>query len=187
MSPALLCLYGRPAVITPVQKSFSEPLLGHSPQGSLLPFGTASLFQDRHYLSSPHTLRHFKRGTLILFYESMKQGGRGEVVAIARVREAYLKPSEGLGLSDLKQSVLTSESLTRIGKSKMKTVTVFDNIFPLPRNVQLKLLKRIGCGRPNDLISTRPITDIQLQEILNVSDRAGRNQIIRTETKHMSH
>lgn len=166
LSPALLCLSGRPAVITPVKKSFSEPLLGHSPQGSLLPLGTASLFQDRHYLSSSRTLQHFKRGTLILFYESTKQGGRSEVVAIARVREAYLKPSEGLGASDFKQSVLTAKSLTSIGKSKMKTVAVFDNIFPLPRNVPLNLLKRIGCGRPNDLITTRPITDAQLQEIL---------------------
>lgn len=173
LSPALLCLSGRPAIITPVQKSFSEPLLGHSPQGSLLPLGTASLFHDRHYLSNPRTLRHFKRGTLILFYESTKQGGCGEVIALARVCEAYLKPSQALGVSDLKQSVLTAESLTSIGKSNMKTVAVFDNIFPLPRRVPLKSLKRIGCGRPNDLITTRPVTDAQLQEILKEAFNHG--------------
>ena len=173
LSPALLCLSGRPAVITPVQKSFSEPLLGHSPQGSLLPHGTASLFHDRHYLSNPRTLRQFKRGTLILFYESTKQGGCGEVIALARVREAYLKPSEALGVSDLKQSVLTAESLTSIGKSNMKTVAVFDNIFPLPCRVPLKSLKRIGRGRPNDLITTRPVTDAHLQEILKEAFNHG--------------
>lgn len=173
LSPALLCLPGRPAVITPVQKSFSVPLLDHSPQGSLLPHGTASLFQDRHYLSNPRTLRYFKRGTLILFYESTKQGGSGALVAMARVREAYLRPSDALDVSALQQSVLTATSLNSIGKSSMKTVTVFDNIFPLPRRVPLKSLKRIGCGRPNDLITTRPVTDAQLQEILKEAFNHG--------------
>ncbi|MEX2163523.1 MAG: GNAT family N-acetyltransferase [Sulfuricaulis sp.] len=173
LSPALLCLRGRPAVITPVQKSFSEPLLGHSPQYSLLARGTASLFHDRHYLSSPRTLQHFKRGTLILFYESTKQGGSGEVVAIARVREAYLKPADALDESDLKQSVLTTTSLGSIGKSDMRTVTVFDNIFRLPQHVPLESLKRIGCGRPNDLITTRVVTDAQLQQILKEAFNNG--------------
>jgi hypothetical protein len=172
-SPALLCLPGRPAVITPVQRSFSDPLLGYSPQGSLLPSGTASLFHDRHYLSDPRTLRHFKRGTLILFYESTKQGGRGEVIAIARVNQAYLKLSDALGESELEQSVLTATSISRIGKSKMKTITVFDNIFPLPRPVPLKSLQRIGCGRPNDLITTHPVSDSQLQEILGEAFNRG--------------
>lgn len=166
LSPALFCLPGRPAVITPVQKNFSEPLLGHSPQYSLLPRATASLFHDRHYLSSHRTLQQFKRGTLILFYESTKQGGSGEVVAIARVREAYLKPADAFSESDFKQSVLTTETVGSIGKSDMKTVTVFDNIFPLQRRVPLASLKRMGCGRPNDLITTRTLTDAQLQEIL---------------------
>jgi GNAT superfamily N-acetyltransferase len=166
LSPTLFCLPGRPAVITPVQKSFADPLLGHSPQGSLLPHGTASLFQDRHYLSDPRTLRHFKHGNLILFYESTRQRGSGELIAIARVREAYLKPADALDQSDLVKSVLTTTHLHRIGNSAIKTVTVFDNIFPLPRRVPLESLKRIGCGRPTDLITTRPINDQQLQQIL---------------------
>lgn len=166
LSPALFCLPGRPAVITPVQRSFSEALLGHSRQQSLLPMSTASLFQDRHYLSSSRTIQYFKSGTLILFYESSKKKGRSEVVAIARVRQAFLKPSNTFGDSDLVHSVLTAENLSAIGKSKMKTVTVFDNIYPIPHPVPLSTLQRIGCGGPNDLISTHPISDTQLQEIL---------------------
>lgn len=173
LSPALLCLPGRPAVITPVQRSFSGPLLGNSPQASLLPHGTASLFHERHYLSSPRTLQHFKRGTLMLFYESTRQGGQGEVVAVARIRQAYLKPSDALGATDLERSVLTAASLNRIGTSEMKTVTVFDNIFHLPHHVPLKSLKRLGCGRPNDLITTRPVTDEQLQGILKEAFHRG--------------
>lgn len=167
LSPALLCLHGRPAVITPVQKSFSDPLLGCSQQMPLLPLSSASLFRERHYISSKRTLKHFKKGTLILFYESTKGGGRAEVIAIARVRQAYHKAVNLIDGSDLEQSVLTYSSLINIGKSDVKTVTVFDNIFPFPRPVPMKSLKRIGCGRPNDLITTKPITVTQLQEILS--------------------
>jgi len=166
LSPALFCLPGRPAVMTPIQSDFAAELLGSSPQASLLPRLTASLYHDRHYLSDPRTLRHFKRGTLILFYESTKNHGRAAVIAIARVREAYLRPVDA-DIADLEHSVLTTENLERIGKSKMKTVTVFDNIFILPRPVSLTLLRRIGCGESNQLITTRPLTDAQLQEILS--------------------
>jgi ribosomal protein S18 acetylase RimI-like enzyme len=162
LSPALLCLPGRPAIITPIQRRFSEALLGHSRQTPLLPRGNASTYQDRHYLASPRSLSCFKRGALMFFYESGKQG---TLVALARVRQAYLRP-EDASSADLRQSVLTEANLADIGKSETKTVAVFDNIFHLPRGVPLSSLQRIGCGRPNDLITTRPITDTQLQEIL---------------------
>lgn len=166
LSPALFCLPKRPAITTPVQKGFAALLLGHSPQLPLLPHATASLFQERHYLSGPQTLRYFKKGALMLFYESTKNGGSGAIVAIARVREAYHKPTASLDMSDFKRSVLNAESLRSIGRSEIKTVTVFDNAFSLPHHISLETLKRIGCGRPNDLITTRPITDNQLQSIL---------------------
>lgn len=166
LSPALLCLPGRPAVLTPIRNKFADELLGSSPQGSLLPRGTASLFHERHYLSGPRTLRLFKRGTIILFYESTRSGGRAAVVAIGRVREAYLQQADTLDSDGLEQSVLTTHTINRIGKSKMKTVTIFDNIFALPRAVPLSTLKRVGCGEANHLITTRTLTDFQFQEIL---------------------
>jgi hypothetical protein len=167
LAPTLLCLPGRPAIISPVRRAYAEPLLGHSLQGSLLPQVSASLHADRLYISQPSSLKHFKRGTLMLFYESGKEGGRSQIVAIARVREAYLKACDTFAVSDFEQSVLTRTGLGDIGKSAMKTVTVFDNIFPLPNPVDLGVLKRLGCGRPNDLITTHPITSEQLQAILN--------------------
>lgn len=166
LAPALFCLPGRPAIISPVRRTYSEPLLGHSRQGSLLPQTSSSLHADRIYLCQPNSLKHFKRGTLMFFYESSKDGGRCQIVAVARVREAYLKACDAFAVSDLQQSVLTPLNLTDIGKSAMKTVAVFDNIFALPNPVDLSVLKRLGCGRPNDLITTHAITDTQLQTIL---------------------
>ncbi|MES2000201.1 MAG: GNAT family N-acetyltransferase [Pseudomonadota bacterium] len=166
LAPALLCLPGRPAVITPIQRSYAEPLLGHSMQGSLLPSTKVSIFKDRHYISAPRTLIHFKRGTLVLFYESTRGRGRCAIVAIARVRQAYLKQCEELNSEDLQQSVFTSANVMAVGASKTKTVTVFNNIFVLPRPVPLTKLRNMGCGSETQLISTNPISALQLQEIL---------------------
>jgi hypothetical protein len=173
LSPALLCLPGRPAVITPVQRRYSELLLKCTPQRPLLPQSSSSLYQERHYLSGPNTFDSFKRGTLILFYESLKDKGRGELIAIARTREAYLKPFAELTSADFEQSVLSSETIAGIGNAEMKTVTVFDSVFALPKPVPLKKLKEFDCGRPNDLITTHPITDAQLERILEEAFGSG--------------
>jgi GNAT superfamily N-acetyltransferase len=165
LSPALLCLPGRPAVIAPIQRRFSEALLGHSLQRTLLPRSSASTYLNRHYLASPRALKHFKRGTLMFFYESERQNGRGELVALARVTQSYVKSRSSLG-SDLSQSVLTESSLSDIGTLDEKTVVAFDNIFHLPNGIPRSTLLRLGCGRPNDLITAHPINDTQLQAIL---------------------
>lgn len=171
LSPALLCLPGRTAVLTPIQKIYSEPLLGHSPQSSLLPATRVSVFNDRHYISSWRTLRHFRRGTLIFFYESGGKGGRSAVVAVARVRQAYLRRAEDIGVKDLGQSVLDNDSVDALVKSKRVTVTVFDNCFVLPREVSLEQLRSIGCGSCTQLLSTHPITATQTSEILRKAFR----------------
>lgn len=166
LSPALFCLPGRTAVISPVRRDFAEHLLAHSPQKSLLPHARAKLYKQRHYLSGAATLKHFKRGNLILFYESAKNRGLGAIVAMARVQHAYLKSQEAMENSDLDPSVLDSAGLEAIGRSKAKTVTAFDNIICLERPVPLATLQRLGCGSPQDLITTHAIDNAQLQGIL---------------------
>jgi hypothetical protein len=165
-SPALFCLPGRAAVISPVRPEFAEDLLAHSPQKSLLPHARARLYRERHYLSSAATLKQFKRGNLILFYESAKNKGLGAVVAIARVQRAYLRSQEAMENADLDPSVLDSAGLDAIGRSKTKTVTVFDNIICLKRPVPLATLQRLGCGSPQNLLTTHAINNAQLEEIL---------------------
>jgi GNAT superfamily N-acetyltransferase/predicted nucleic acid-binding protein len=167
LSPAVFCLPGRPAVITPIQRDFAEQLLEHSPQGSLLPHSRAAQYSERHYLSSEKTLKFFTRGAIMLFYESGRGGGAAAIVAAARVQRAYLKPEKAINQADIDPSVLNSETLSSIGNSKAKTVTAFDNLILLPRQVPLSSLQEIGCGKPNQLISTRPITSEQLHKILN--------------------
>ena len=115
LAPVLFCLPGRPAVITPIQHGFAKLLLSHSPQKSLLPAPSSNLFQERHFLSGSHAFNRFRRGTLILFYESKHPRSRGELVAIARVRRAYLKEISNLGPADLEQSVLRQTHCRKSG------------------------------------------------------------------------
>lgn len=167
LAPAIFCLPGRPAVITPIQKDFAAHLLDHSPQDTFLPRVRATQYTERHYFSSERTLKFFTRGTIILFYESGKGGGAAAIVAIGRVQRAFLKQDEAIDQTDFNPSVLNSKTLTSIGTSKTKTVTAFDNLIVLPRFVPLRSLQRLNCGEAHQLISTRPITSEQLNAILS--------------------
>ncbi len=168
LSPVLFCLPERPAVITPIWREFADSLLGTSPQQSLLPSGSASLFAERLYVSGkPHVQRFFRPGTIIFFYESSHNNGRSQLVAVARVRESYLKNCEKLGVEDMRRSVLTAEQVNaKIGRSPMKTFVSFDNILPIPNPVSLEYLRDLGCGQANQLLTTRPITEEQYQAII---------------------
>jgi EVE domain len=167
LAPAIFCLPGRPAVITPIQKDFADQLLEHSQQSTFLPHARAAQFTERHYFSAERTLKFFSRGTLMLFYESGKGRGTAAIVAIGRVQRAYLKLESAIEQSDFAPSVLSAQTLASIGASKVKTVTAFDNLIVLPKPVPLSSLRRVGCGEPYQLITTRPITAEQLSTILS--------------------
>lgn len=170
LSPVVFCLSNRPAVITPIRRDFAESLLGHSSQGSLLPEVSASLFAKRIYISgSPGAYRYFRPGTVIFFYESGANRGNMQLVALARVRESYLKNCDAIDVEDLKRSVLTANQLqTSIGRSKMKTVVAFDNVLPIPRPIGLQSLVKLGCGNSTQLQTTRPITGEQYRAIVEL-------------------
>lgn len=165
LGPALFCLPDRPAIITPIQRRYSEALIGHGNQRSLLPSGTAATHYERQYVSDARTLKHFTRGALMFFYESSREGGRSELIAVGRVRQAFLKLKPELA-SNLEQSVLSIDTLDDIGSSSVKAVTVFDHIFHLSKPIPLAALRRLGCGRPNDLITTHPLSNDQTSKIL---------------------
>lgn len=166
LAPALFCLPGRGGTLVPVQRQFAEHLLHHLPQGSLLPQARAQLLQERHYLSGPSTLKAFSRGELIFFYESAKGKGACAVVAVGRILRSYQRGHLSLSAEDLTPSVLDSEQLDAIGKAKVKTVTVFDNLLLLPRAVPRDELRALGCGEAHQLLTSRRISPLQVQGIL---------------------
>src|SRR3989475_8646630 len=90
---------GRPGVLVPILRDYAEHLLDHLDQMQLLPSAKALLYQQRHYLSSPQTLKAFRRGSLMFFYESGRHKGLKAVVAVARVTNAYLRDRKSTRLN----------------------------------------------------------------------------------------
>lgn len=141
-------------------------LLDHLDQMQLLPSAKALLYQQRHYLSSPQTLKAFRRGSLMFFYESGRHKGLKAVVAVARVTNAYLSAEGMVDKGDLDRSALEEVDLSTIGKSKIKAVVAFSNLRKLPNPVPLARLKRLGCGEPTQLLTSRSLTSEQIENIL---------------------
>lgn len=166
LAPGLFCLSGRCGVIVPLRRVFSEHLLRHLPQASLLPQLRAQLYQQRHYLSHPRNLVKFSAGSLMFFYESQKQGGLGAIVAVARVVRSYLQDRDAMGHAELDASVLDADQLEIIGKTDTRTVTVFDNLNILPNPVFGETLRDLDCGAPVKLVSTQIINSKQVESIL---------------------
>ncbi len=166
LSPALICMPGRPGVLVPIQRDYAEHLLDHLEQMQLLPHAKALLYQQRHYLSSPRTLKAFERGSLMFFYESTRSKGLKAVVAVARVTNAYLSAEGAVDKGDLDRSALEAGDLAAIGKSEIKTVVVFDNLMKMHRPVPLESLKKFGCGEATQLLTSRPLTSEQIENIL---------------------
>lgn len=166
LSPALICMPGRPGVLVPIQRDYAEHLLDHLEQMQLLPHAKALLYQQRHYLSSPRTLKAFERGSLMFFYESTRSKGLKAVVAVARVTNAYLSAEGAVDKCDLDRSALEAGDLTVIGKSEIKTVVVFDNLMKMRRPVPLESLKKFGCGEATQLLTSRLLTSEQIENIL---------------------
>jgi hypothetical protein len=166
LAPALFCLPGRAATLTPLRRTYAEHLLGHVPQGSLLPQARARLFSQRHFINGAQARSAFTRGGLIAFYESGKGQGLAAVVALARVVHSYQREEAALKREDFAPSVLDSDQLLSIGTSAVRTVTAFDNLQLLPRPVPLSVLRELGCGSATQLLTSRRLTDKQLQGIL---------------------
>lgn len=167
LAPLLLCLPSRRGVMVPIRKEFEEHLLADSPQESLLPQGKAQLAPLRHYLSDKKTLKNFSRGDLLFFYEPLRNKGAGAVIAVGRVLRAYLREESAMQMSDLAPSVLNGDQLSSIGSSRIKTITVFDNVLRLRRPVPLPMLRSLRCGEAHQLISSQRLSSEQVQAILD--------------------
>lgn len=166
LAPALLCLEGRDGVMVPIQRRFEEPLIAQSPQTSWLPVNKAQLRPQRLYVSGPNTLKNFRRGDLMFFYESGKGGGTRSVIAVGRVLRAFHRGQGEAEVEDLAGSVLTEDQLPEVGAAATKTVTVFDNVLRLPCPVGLEDLKALGCGSPQQLLTAQRLSAQQVQGIL---------------------
>lgn len=164
LSPVIFALEGRPGLVVPIQRRYSERLLGSNRQLTFGPKLQAELSRQRVYLGDPKTQRSYVKGGLVFFYESGLNAANA-IVAVARVVDVFLIRRDESSLESLSKSVLTPETLSEIGNSKNKAACIFDNLLWLQRPVSIGFLRSIGIENGR-LITALSLSDTQIRNIL---------------------
>ena len=160
LSPTLFAWPGRDAVILPISRNYADDLLGTTEQLPLFGSPEAAFVTRRTYFSSPRTASIMRPSAPILFYESIRSGGRGAIVAAARIADAVIMQKEQVPGEHLRRAVVEDLDLLTSGNDIL--VTSFDNILRFPSPVPLDTLRELGAaGRVNfqtaTLIASEPL------------------------------
>jgi GNAT superfamily N-acetyltransferase len=166
LSPTLFVLPGRGAVLAPIRAAYADDLLGTSEQTSLLPRPQAAILHERTYFSSARNKRLLVRGSPIVFYESGKANGRKAAVAVARVTGTVVVPKSQIAATLLDGGVVAEEDIKELSSGVSIAATTVDNVLKFRTPVTLRELRTLGCVDRSNLITSRPITSVQLQQIL---------------------
>ena len=166
LSPTILLLDGRPAILVPIKAIYADDLLGTAEQISLFPKRRASVIHERTYFCSSRNVKLFPKGTVVVFYESGKSNGRMAATALARVRHAEIIAKHKLSQATIESGVLDEHELIEITEGEQVTALTFDNVLKLKRPVPLSRLRQLGCVDKSNAVTSRMITAAQLQQIV---------------------
>ncbi|POF32332.1 GNAT family N-acetyltransferase [Roseibium marinum] len=171
LSPTLIVTNNRQVSIQPIARPYADELLGTSPQTSLLDQFEGAFRSQKTYVCSGRSKNLFKTNQLILFYESTRTGGRGAVIAAARIDNVVTQQKNETLQSDMKRTVL--ESVDRFSASEEVTLTGFSSLLRFPRPVSLDELRMLGAVGTQNLQTTTVIATAVAQEIF---DRGWANE-----------
>lgn len=167
LSPTLFVLSGRDAVLAPIRAIYADDLLDTGEQASLLPRPQASILHERTYFSHSRNERLLSRGTPIVFYESGKANGRKAAIAVARITNTVVIPKSQIAATLLDGGVLAEDDINNLSSGDLIAATTVDNVLKLRKPVSLNDLRELGCVDRSNLITSKPITPSQLEQILN--------------------
>lgn len=165
LAPTLIAWPGRDGVIVPIAKSFADDLLGTADQFALFGRPNAAFVGLRTYFNSPRSAQMMRSGVPILFYESERTGGRGAVVAAARIVDATVLPKERVSDDLLRRGVV--EDLTSLTASSDVLATSFDSLIRFPNPVSLSTLRQLGAVGSSNLQTTTALPNTLLAAILD--------------------
>lgn len=164
LSPTIIAWNGRDGVIVPIARSYAEDLLGTSDQFSLLESRDAAFLSRRAYVNSPRSASLMRPDMPIMFYESKRTGGRGAVVAVARIVDSVLIRKSEVP-RDLSRRLVV-DSVNEFSSSDDVLLTSFDNLLLLPRPCSLDHLKNINAVGVMNLQSATHLTSDNVGRIL---------------------
>jgi predicted nucleic acid-binding protein/GNAT superfamily N-acetyltransferase len=166
LSPTLFAFPRRNAVVVPITRTFAADLLGTDLQYSFLDVPEAQFLSRRTYLNTTRAAHAMIRGAAIAFYESVKSGGRGAVVAVGRIIDVTSIPTGNI--PEILQRGAVVEDPSALTGSDRVLATTFDNLVPMRNPVTLKKLREIGCVTGANFVSATPISAAHLKAIVDV-------------------
>jgi GNAT superfamily N-acetyltransferase len=165
LAPTLIVWPGREGVIVPIAKSFADDLLGTADQFTLFGRPNAAFVGLRTYFNSPRTAAMMRPGVPILFYESERTGGRGAIIAAARIVDATISPKEQVSDAVLERGVV--DDLASLTVSTDVLVTSFDSLIRFPNPVSLDTLRQLGAVGPSNFQTATALPNAPLAAILD--------------------
>jgi len=166
LSPSIFFLPNRPGVIVPIRRVHAANLLGGDSQLSMLVSPEAVLLRERVYFSDPRTANILRKGTPVLFYESLRKGGRGCVTATARIIRAEIVSKEGANQDLMRRGVLDKKGLKNISLAKTAVATTIDNIMLFKKPVGIARLRFLGAIDGTNLVTARALNAEQTIQIV---------------------
>ncbi len=165
LAPALIVWPGRDGVVVSIAKLFADDLLGTADQFALFGRPNAAFVGLRTYFNSPRTAALMRPGVPILFYESERTGGRGAIIAAARIVDATISPKEQVSDAVLQRGVV--ENLAPLTASADVLATSFDSLIRFPNPVSLDTLKELGAVGPSNFQTATALPNAVLAAVLD--------------------
>ncbi|MDP6718325.1 MAG: hypothetical protein QGF59_06715 [Pirellulaceae bacterium] len=150
----------------PIWRNFADDLLGTGDQLPLFGSPEAAFVTRRTYFNSPRTASLMRPGVPILFYESKRSGGRGTIVAAARISDATVMAKDQVP-EDLRRRAVV-EDLDPLSASTDVLATSFDNLLRFVMPVSLDALRALGAIGSANLQSPTALNSAQLSAILEL-------------------
>jgi hypothetical protein len=118
----------------------------------------ASSRLERAYFGKPALAALVQKGSIVVFYISSADGGRGEAVGMARVTSVGTSAPEGVLLRLARQGVLSISDIGAIGEANSKVAYfTFDTFLRFKRPVPYQQLCELGCVGGANLVTTQTL------------------------------
>ena len=157
LGPTLLIRPDQDGVIVPINRAYSTMLLGPGQQLSLglTDDRDAAFRSKRAYVNTPRAAKVMRPDAPILFYESLRSGGTGGIVAVGRIVDSVILGKGEISFDQQRQIVV--EDIDGISSGTEVLLTVFCNLFALPNLVPLNVLRTMGAIDGSNLVSAKGI------------------------------
>lgn len=171
LGPTVLAWAERTGAIVPIARAYADDLLGTTNQGNLFGSPEASFLTRRTYFNSPRSANLLRSGTPIIFYESVRSGGRGAIVAAARIVDATVVQKNQVPDEMLRRAVV--EDVNPLSASTEVLATTFDNLLRFPRPVTLVELRNLGATTAANFQTSTAVSAKHLTAILELGWFSG--------------